>query len=158
MKRWLPLLLALALALGCAGCAGCAKRQTVTVYRIEKEGAALMETETITVPDGTDPVQVAIDSLGAAPGGSTCFNPVRGWLTLGGYRIDDAGTLWLTVTGSDTASGIVRTQALACLVLTGTALDGVSAVGLEETDGGVLHEPMTANDLALTDPATDTQS
>ena len=155
MKRWLPLLLALALALGCAGCA---KRQTVTVYRIAKEGTALMETEAVTVPDGTDPVQTAIDALGAAPGDSTCFNPVRGWLTLGDYRIDDAGTLWLTVTGSDTASGIVRTQALACLVLTGTALDGVSAVGLEETDGGVLHEPMTANDLALTDPATGTQS
>ena len=148
MKRWLPLLLALALALGCAGCA---KRQTVTVYRIAKEGAALLETETITVPDGTDPVQVA-------PSGSTCFNPVRGWLTLGGYRIDDAGTLWLTVTDSDTASGIVRTQALACLVLTGTALDGVSAVGLEDTDGDVFHEPMTADDLALTDPATGTQS
>ena len=45
MKRWLPLLLTLALALGCAGCA---RRQTVTVYRIAKEGAALMETETIT--------------------------------------------------------------------------------------------------------------
>jgi len=74
------------------------------------------------------------------------------------FAFDAAGTLWLTVTGSDTVSGIVRTQALACLVLTGTALDGVSAVGLEETDGGVLHEPMTANDLALTDPATDTQS
>ena len=110
------------------------------------------------MPDGTDPVQAAIDALGAVPGDSTCFNPVRGWLTLGGYRIDDAGTLWLTVTGSDTVSGIVRTQALACLVLTGTALDGVSAVGLEEMDGDVLHEPMTANDLALTDPATDTQS
>lgn len=155
MKRWLPLLLALALALGCAGCA---KRQTVTVYRIAKEGAALMETEAVTVPDGTDPVQAAIDALGAAPGDSTCFNPVRGWLTVGSYRIDDAGTLWLTVTGSDTVSGIVRTQALACLVLTGTALDGVSAVGLEEADGDVLHEPMTADDLALTDPATDTQS
>lgn len=84
MKRWLPLLLTLALALGCAGCA---RRQTVTVYRIAKEGAALMETETITVPDGTDPVQVMIDALGAAPGDSTCFNPVRRWLTLGGYRI-----------------------------------------------------------------------
>lgn len=33
MKRWLPLLLTLALALGCAGCA---RRQTVTVYRIAK--------------------------------------------------------------------------------------------------------------------------
>ena len=155
MKRWLPMLLAAVLALGCAGCA---KRQTVTVYRIAKEGAALLQTETITVPDDTDPVQVMIDALGAAPGDSTCFNPVRGWLTLGGYRIDDAGTLWLTVTATEAASGIVRTQALACLVLSGTALDGVSAVGLEETDGGVLHEPMTANDLALTDPATDTQS
>ena len=31
-----------------------------------------------------------------------------------------AGTLWLTVTSSDTASGIARTQALACLVLSGT--------------------------------------
>ena len=99
MKRWLPLLLTLALALGCVGCA---RRQTVTVYRIAKEGAALLQTETITVPDGTDPVQVMIDALGAAPGDSTCFNPVRGWLTLGGYRIDDAGTLWLTVTSSDT--------------------------------------------------------
>ena len=47
MKRWLPLLLTLALALGCAGCA---RRQTVTVYRIAKEGAALLQTETITVP------------------------------------------------------------------------------------------------------------
>jgi len=74
MRRWLPLLLAGLLALGCAGCT---KRQTVTVYRIAKEGAALMETETITVPDGTDPVQVMIDALGAAPGDSTCFNPVR---------------------------------------------------------------------------------
>lgn len=137
MKRWLPLLLTLALALGCAGCA---RRQTVTVYRIAKEGAALMETETITVPDGTDPVQVMIDALGAAPGDSTCFNPVRRWLTLGGYRIDDAGTLWLTVTSSD------------------TALDGVSAVGLEDTDGDALYAPLTANDLALTDPATDAQS
>lgn len=155
MKRWLPLLLTLALALGCAGCA---RRQTVTVYRIAKEGAALLQTETITVPDGTDPVQVMIDALGAAPGDSTCFNPVRGWLTLGGYRIDDAGTLWLTVTSSDTASGIVRTQALACLVLSGTALDGVSAVGLEDTDGDALYAPLTANDLALTDPATDAQS
>lgn len=136
MKRWLPLLLTLALALGCAGCA---RRQTVTVYRIAKEGAALMETETITVPDGTDPVQVMIDALG-------------------GYRIDDAGTLWLTVTSSDTASGIARTQALACLVLSGTALDGVSAVGLEDTDGDALYAPLTANDLALTDPATDAQS
>ena len=114
MKRWLPLLLTLALALGCVGCA---RRQTVTVYR-----------------------------------------PVRGWLTLGGYRIDDAGTLWLTVTSSDTASGIVRTQALTCLVLSGTALDGVSAVGLEDTDGDALYAPLTANDLALTDPATDAQS
>lgn len=52
----------------------------------------------------------------------------------------------------------MRTQALACLVLTGTALDGVSAVGLEDTDGDVFHEPMTADDLALTDPATGTQS
>ena len=103
-------------------------------------------------------MQVVIDALGAAPGDSTCANPVRGWLTLGGYRIDDAGTLWLTVTGSDTASGIVRTQALACLVLTGTALDGVLAVGLEYTDGSVFYEPLTADDLALTDPATDTQS
>lgn len=155
MKRWLPLLLAFALALGCAGCAG---RQTVTVYRIAKEGAALLQTETIPVPDGTNPVQVMIDALGATPGDSTCSNPVRGWLTLGGYRIDDTGTLWLTVTSSDTTSGIVRTQALACLVLTGTALDGVSAVGLENADGDVLHEPMTADDLALTDPATGTQS
>ena len=65
MKRWLPLLLTLALALGCAGCA---RRQTVTVYRIVKEGAALLQTETITVPDDTDPVQVMIDALGAAPG------------------------------------------------------------------------------------------
>lgn len=137
MKRWLPLLLTLALALGCAGCA---RRQTVTVYRIAKEGAALLQTETITVPDDTDPVQVMIDALGAAPGDSTCFNPVRGWLTLGGYRIDDAGTLWLTVTSS------------------GTALDGVSAVGLEDTDGDALYAPLTANDLALTDPATDAQS
>lgn len=155
MKRRLPLLLTLALALGCVGCA---RRQTVTVYRIAKEGAALLQTETITVPDGTDPVQVMIDALGAAPGDSTCFNPVRGWLTLGGYRIDDAGTLWLTVTSSDTASGIVRTQALTCLVLSGTALDGVSAVGLEDTDGDALYAPLTANDLALTDPATDAQS
>ena len=155
MKRWLPLLLAAALILGCAGCA---KRQTVTVYRIAKEGAALLQTESITVPDGTDPVQVAIDALGATPGDSTCTNPVRGWLTLGGYRIDDAGTLWLTVKGSDTTAGIVRTQALACLVLTGTALDGVAAVGLEYADGDVFHEPLTADDLALTDPATGTQS
>ena len=44
MKRWFPLLLTLALALGCVGCA---RRQTVTVYRIAKEGAALMETETV---------------------------------------------------------------------------------------------------------------
>ena len=80
------------------------------------------------------------------------------WLTLGGYRIDDAGTLWLTVTSSDTASGIARTQALACLVLSGTALDGVSAVGLEDTDGDALNATQTANDLALTDPATDAQS
>ena len=155
MKRWLPMLLALALALGCAGCT---RRQTVTVYRIAKEGAALLQAETITVPDGTDPVQVMIDALGAMPGDSTCTNPVRGWLTLGGYRIDDTGTLWLTVTSSDTTSGIVRTQALACLVLSGTALDGVSAVGLENADGDVLHEPMTTDDLALTDPATGTQS
>lgn len=153
MKRWLPLLLTLALALGCVGCA---RRQTVTVYRIAKEGAALLQTETITVPDGTDPVQVMIDALGAAPGDSTCFNPVRGWLTLGGYRIDDDGTLWLTVTATETASGITRTQALACLVLTCTALDGVTAVGLAEADGDVLHAPTTADELALTDPATDT--
>ena len=63
MKRWLPMLLAAVLALGCAGCA---KRQTVTVYRIAKEGTALMEAEAVTVPDGTDPVQSAIDALGAA--------------------------------------------------------------------------------------------
>ena len=74
MKRWLPLLLTLALALGCVGCA---RRQTVTVYRIAKEGAALLQTETITVPDGTDPVQVMIDALGAAPGDSTCFNLIH---------------------------------------------------------------------------------
>ena len=161
MKRWLPMLLAAVLALGCAGCA---KRQTVTVYRIAKEGTALMETEAVTVPDGTDPVQAAIDALGAAPGDSTCFNPVRGWLTLGGYRIDDAGTLWLTVTGSDTVSGIVRTQALACLVLTGTAvLLCIALTAHFRTFAPVARtmeqlEPMTANDLALTDPATDTQS
>ena len=45
-----------------------------------------------------------------------------------------------------------------CLVLSGTALDGVSAVGLEDTDGDALYAPLTANDLALTDPATDAQS
>ena len=38
------------------------------------------------------------------------------------------------------------------------ALDGVSAVGLEDTDGDALYAPLTANDLALTDPATDAQS
>lgn len=36
MKRWLPLLLTLALALGCAGCA---RRQTVTVYTASQKRA-----------------------------------------------------------------------------------------------------------------------
>lgn len=52
MRRWLPLLLAAMLALGCAGCT---KRQTVTVYRIETGGTALLHPETVTVPSGTDP-------------------------------------------------------------------------------------------------------
>ena len=34
--------------------------------------------------------------------------------------------------------------------------DGVTAVGLAEADGDVLHAPATADELALTDPATDT--
>lgn len=153
MRRWLSLLLAGLLALGCAGCA---KRQTVTVYRIETDGLTLLHTEAVTVPDGTDPVQTALDALGRKPGDGTCTNPVRDWLTIDGSRIDDDGTLWLTVTATEAASGIVRTQALACLVLTCTALDGVTAVGLAEADGDVLHEPITAADLALTDPATDT--
>ncbi len=152
MRRWLSLLLAGLLALGCAGCA---RRQTVTVYRIETGGATLLQPETVSVPGGTDPMQAALDALGAKPGDSTCTNPVRDWLTIDGSRIDD-GTLWLTVTATETASGILRTQALACLVLTCTALDGVTAVGLAEADGDVLHAPMTAADLALTDPATDT--
>ena len=138
MRRWLPLLLAAMLALGCAGCA---KRQTVTVYRIETGGTALLHPETVTVPGGTDPVQVALDALGAKPSDGTCTNPVRDWLT---------------VTATEAASGITRTQALACLVLTCTALDGVTAVGLAEADGDVLHAPTTADELALTDPATDT--
>lgn len=153
MRRWLSLLLAGLLALGCAGCA---KRQTVTVYRIETDGPTLLHTETVTVPDGTDPMQTALDALGRKPGDGTCTNPVRDWLTIDGNRIDDDGTLWLTVTATEASSGIVRTQALACLVLTCTALDGVTAVGLAEADGDVLHEPITAADLALTDPATDT--
>lgn len=153
MRRWLPLLLAGLLALGCAGCA---KRQTVTVYRIETGGTALLHPEAVTVPGGTDPVQVALDALGATPSDSTCTNPVCDWLTIDGSRMDDDGTLWLTVTATEAASGITRTQALACLVLTCTALDGVTAVGLAETDGDVLHAPTTAADLALTDPATDT--
>lgn len=95
MRRWLPLLLAGLLALGCAGCA---KRQTVTVYRIETGGTALLHPETVTVPGGTDPVQIALDALGAKPSDGTCTNPVRDWLTIDGYRIDDDGTLWLTVT------------------------------------------------------------
>ena len=49
MRRWLPLLLAGLLALGCAGCT---KRQTVTVYRIETGGTALLHPETVTVPGG----------------------------------------------------------------------------------------------------------
>ena len=138
MRRWLPLLLAGLLALGCAGCT---KRQTVTVYRIETGGTTLLHPETVTVPGGTDPVQVALDALGAKPSDSTCTNPVRDWLT---------------VTATETVSGITRTQALACLVLTCTALDGVTAVGLAEADGDVLHAPTTADELALTDPATDT--
>lgn len=125
MRRWLPLLLAAMLALGCAGCT---KRQTVTVYRIETGGTALLHPETVTVPGGTDPVQVALDALGAKPGDSTCTNPVRDWLTIDGSRVDDDGTLWLTVT----------------------------TVGLAEADGDVLHAPTTADELALTDPATDT--
>lgn len=153
MRRWLSLLLASLLALGCAGCA---KRQTVTVYRIETGGTALLHPETVSVPSGTDPMQAALDALGAKPSDSTCTNPVRDWLTIDGSRIDDDGTLWLTVTATETASGILRTQALTCLVLTCTALDGVTAVGLAEADGDVLHAPMTAADLALTDPATDT--
>lgn len=152
MRRWISLLLAGLLALGCAGCA---RRQTVTVYRIETGGATLLQPETVSVPGGTDPMQAALDALGAKPGDSTCTNPVRDWLTIDGSRIDD-GTLWLTVTATETASGILRTQALACLVLTCTALDGVTAVGLAEADGDVLHAPMTAADLALTDPATGT--
>lgn len=152
MRRWLSLMLAGLLALGCAGCA---RRQTVTVYRIETGGATLLQPETVSVPSGTDPMQAALDALGAKPGDSTCTNPVRDWLTIDGSRIDD-GTLWLTVTATETASGILRTQALACLVLTCTALDGVTAVGLAEADGDVLHAPMTAADLALTDPATGT--
>ena len=153
MRRWLPLLLAGLLALGCAGCA---KRQTVTVYRIETGGTALLHPETVTVPGGTDPVQVALDALGAKPGDSTCTNPMRDWLTIDGSRVDDDGTLWLTVTATETVSSITRTQALACLVLTCTALDGVTAVGLAEADGDVLHAPTTADELAMTDPATDT--
>lgn len=152
MRRWLSLMLAGLLALGCAGCA---RRQTVTVYRIETGGATLLQPETVSVPSGTDPMQAALDALGAKPSDSTCTNPVRDWLTIDGSRIDD-GTLWLTVTATETASGILRTQALACLVLTCTALDGVTAVGLAEADGDVLHAPMTAADLALTDPATGT--
>lgn len=153
MRRWLSLMLAGLLALGCAGCA---RRQTVTVYRIETGGAALLHPETVSVPGGTDPMQAALDALGAKPSDSTCTNPVRDWLTIDGSRIDADGTLWLTVTATETASGILRTQALACLVLTCTALDGVTVVGLAEADGDVLHAPMTAADLALTDPATGT--
>lgn len=153
MRRWLSLLLAGLLALGCAGCA---KRQTVTVYRIETGGTTLLQPETVSVPSGTDPVQAALDALGAKPSDSTCTNPVCGWLTIDGSHTDADGTLWLTVTATETASGILRTQALACLVLTCTALDGVTAVGLAEADGDVLHAPMTAADLALTDPATGT--
>ena len=74
MRRWLPLLLAGLLAIGCAGCA---KRQTVTVYRIETGGTALLHPETVTVPGGTDPVQVALDALGAKPSDGTCTPPVR---------------------------------------------------------------------------------
>ena len=62
----------------------------------------------------------------------------------------------LTVTATETVRSITRTQALACLVLTCTAFDGVTAVGLAEADGDVLHAPTTADELALTDPATDT--
>lgn len=153
MRRWLSLMLAGLLAFGCAGCA---RRQTVTVYRIETGGATLLQPETVSVPSGTDPMQAALDALGAKPSDSTCTNPVRDWLTIDGSRIDADGTLWLTVTATETASGILRTQALACLVLTCTALDGVTAVGLAEADGDVLHAPMTAADLALTDPATGT--
>lgn len=153
MRRWLSLMLAGLLALGCAGCA---RRQTVTVYRIETGGATLLQPETVSVPSGTDQMQAALDALGAKPSDSTCTNPVRDWLTIDGSRIDADGTLWLAVTATETASGILRTQALACLVLTCTALDGVTAVGLAEADGDVLHAPMTAADLALTDPATDT--
>lgn len=153
MRRWLSLMLAGLLALGCAGCA---RRKTATVYRIETGGATLLQPETVNVPSGTDPMQAALDALCAKPSDSTCTNPVRDWLTIDGYRIDDDGTLWLTVTATETASGILRTQALACLVLTCTALDGVTAVGLAEADGDVLHAPMTAADLALTDPATGT--
>ena len=153
MRRWLSLMLAGLLALGCAGCA---RRQTVTLYRIETGGATLLQPETVNVPSGTDPMQAALDALCAKPSDSTCTNPVRGWLTIDGSRIDADGTLWLTVTATETVSGILRTQALACLVLTCTALDGVTAVGLAEADGDVLHAPMTAADLALTDPATDT--
>ena len=88
MKKLMSLLLAGLLALGCAGCT---KRQTVTVYRIETGGTALLHPETVTVPGGTDPVQVALDALGAKPGDSTCTNPVRDWLTIDGSRVDDDG-------------------------------------------------------------------
>lgn len=154
MKRWLSLLLAAMLALGCAGCA---KRQTVTVYRIADGGTTLFQTEAVTVADGGDPIRTALDALDAAPADSTCTNPVRGRLALDGYRVDgDTGTLWLTAAAADgtSMSGIGYTQALACLVLTCTAFDGVSSVGLEDADGTVLQTPLTANDLSLADAAT----
>ena len=103
MKRWLPLLLTLALALGCAGCA---RRQTVTVYRIAKEGADLLQTETITVPDGTDTVQVMLDALGAAPGDSTGCTPGRGWRPRGGCRSAAAGGVGDLDLGADHPRGM----------------------------------------------------
>ncbi|MFR6425786.1 MAG: hypothetical protein ACLUNO_09680 [Oscillospiraceae bacterium] len=79
------------------------------------------------MPGGTDPVQVALDALGAKPGDSTCTNPVRDWLTIDGSRVDDDGTLWLTVTGNGDGE---RHHAH-----TGAGLSGADVHGARRRDG-----------------------
>lgn len=150
MKRLLPMLLILLLLLSACG-GGSA---TTTVYRAVapyyRDGGSLLRTEQVSYDPGIDEINSAIAAFNAYPLDQELANPLPQDTEILGYSLK-GGLLTIEVSpGYAELTGMDRTLANCCIVLTFCGLEGASRVavraGQEE-----FCSPMSADDIVLSD-------
>ena len=153
MRRIMAFVLALALALG----AGCSGTETAQVCRIiapeEQSGGELIAYESVPVADSETALDAALRALQSAPADQGLVNPLSGIVIESCNVVNGMALLYLSEDYLE-LSGVDRSVADACCVLTLCASDGIDRVTIY-SGGRAVAIGLTPDDILLDNADTD---